>query len=480
MAGKPLYDMVVLLPGITGSVLQKNGKDVWAISGQAAWRGLRSLGGSLQELRLQGDDPGGIVASRLIPDAHVVPGLVKIDGYTATAKMVADTFDVVPGSIDTPRPANFIEVPYDWRLDNRINARRLSDLVSDRLRRWREYSHNPDARVIFLAHSMGGLVARYHLEVLEGWRDCRALITFGTPYRGSLNALSFLANGYKRLFVDLTEVMRSFPSVYQLLPIYKALRVGKDYVRVAETTGLPGVDPARAMDALNFHREIEAKVTEHRKDAEYLENGYVIVPVVGTRQPTKQSATLAEGRLTVAADLPAWIDPLLADGDGTVPRASAIPIELSDAYRDSFAPERHGSLQRNRSVLDDIRGRLEQMQVRGLREIRGPEESPAAAERPAIALDVDDLYLSGEPVTLRARLINVDRSPGPLRARVEPVDAPGAAGPPVLDFVEAAGGWTLVLPDLPPGLYRVEVRTAKAGAGAPPPVHDLFEVAGVD
>jgi hypothetical protein len=478
MAGKPLHDMVVLVPGITGSVLQKNGKDIWAISGQAAWRWLRSLGDSLQELRLEGDDPGGIVATRVMPDAHVVPGLVKIDGYSATAKMVADTFDIVAGSIQDARPANFIEFPYDWRLDNRINARRLAELVSDRLPRWREHSHNPAARVVFLCHSMGGLVARYYLEVLEGWRDCRALITFGTPYRGSLNAFNFLANGYKRLFVDLTEVMRSFPSAYQLLPIYKALRVGEEYVRIAETKGVPGVELARAQDALAFHREIEAKVTEHRKDADYFDKGYVIVPVVGTRQPTMQSAVLAGGRVTVGPELPSWIDPLLADGDGTVPRASAIPIELSDAYRDSFAPERHGSLQRNQSVLDDVRGRLEQMQVRGLREVRAPEESPAAAERPAIALDLDDLYVAGEPVTLRARLVNVQRPPGPLRVRVEPVDAPAAAPAPMVELAEAADGWTLELEGLQPGLYRVQVRTAKAGPLAPPPVHDLFEVAG--
>jgi len=70
--------------------------------------------------------------------------------------------------------------------------------------------------------------------------------------------------------------------------------------------------------------------------------------------------------VTAGPELPAWIDPLLAGGDGTVPRLSAIPIELSDAYRDSFVPERHGSLQRNRSVLDDVRGRLEQMQGRSV------------------------------------------------------------------------------------------------------------------
>ena len=433
-------------------------------------------GDSLQDLRLKGKDPGGIIAARVMPDAHVVPGLVKIDGYSATTKMVADTFDIVPGSIRDARPANFIEFPYDWRLDNRINARRLATLVADGLPRWREHSGNPNARVIFLAHSMGGLVVRYFLEVLEGWRDCRALITFGTPYRGSLNALNFLANGYKRLFMDLSEVMRSFPSMYQLLPIYPALRVGEDYVRVAEAGRVPGVEAAWAEDALAFHREIEAKVDEHRKDHEYLDKGYVIVPVVGTRQPTLQSAVLAGGRLTPGVELPSWIDPLLADGDGTVPRASAIPIELSDAYRDSFVPERHGSLQRNRAVLDDVRGRLEQMQVRGLGEIRAPEESPAAGERPAIAVDLDDLYVAGEPVMLRARLINVQGSPGPLRARIESVDAPIAAAAPALEFTEAAEGWTLALEELPPGLYRAEVRGAKAGPLAPPPVHDLFEV----
>lgn len=478
MARKRLDHMVILLPGITGSVLQKNGKDVWAISGQAAWQWLTSLGSSLQELRLNGGDPEEIVATRVMPDAHVVPGLVKIDGYTAMARMVSNTFEVVPGSVLNARPANFVEFPYDWRLDNRVNARRLADLASDRLRRWREYSHNPSARVILLAHSMGGLIARYYLEVLEGWRDCRALITFGTPYRGSLNALDFLANGYKHLFVDLTEVMRSFPSMYQLLPIYKALRVDENYMRVAETTGVPGIERARAEDGLTFHREIETKVAEHRRDADYLDNGYVIVPVVGTRQPTMQSAVLAEGRVSVGLELPLWIDPLLADGDGTVPRSSAIPIELSDAYRDSFAPERHGSLQRNGAILDDIRGRLEQMQVRGLREVRAPEESHAAAEQPAIALGLDDLYLGGELVTLHAQLVNVEQSPGPLRARVEPVDAHVASPMPIVEFVEDAEGWTLVLEGLAPGLYRVEVRTARAGPLAPPPVHDLFEVVG--
>jgi pimeloyl-ACP methyl ester carboxylesterase len=478
MAKKPLRDMVVLLPGITGSVLQKGKTDVWAISGKAIWRWLASAGGSLQDLRLKDADPGGITASRLMPDAHVVPGLVKIDGYAATAQMIRDTFDVVPGSLTDHGPSNFIEFPYDWRLDNRIHGRRIEMLIKERLPEWRKYSGNSQARVIFLAHSMGGLVARHYLEVLEGWRNCRALITFGTPYRGSLNALDFLANGYKKLFVDLTDVMRSFPSIHQLLPIYKVLRVDGKYVRVAETSRVPGVDETLAKDALAFHREIEDKVNAHRKENDYHDEGYAILPVVGTRQPTLQSGVLADGRVTVSAELPPGVDPILADGDGTVPRASAIPIELSDAYRDSFAPERHGSLQCNRAILDDVRGRLEQMQVRGLREVRAPEESPAASDRPAIAFDLDDLYMPGEPVTLKARLVNVTRPVGTLQARIEAVDAPAGASM-SLPFIETPEGWIAETETLPPGLYRAEVRTTAGGPWAPPPVHDLFEVAPV-
>ena len=56
---------------------------------------------------------------------------------------------------------------------------------------------------------MGGLVARYFIEALGGWEVTRALITFGTPYRGSVNAIDFLAHGFKKgigpFKVDLSE-----------------------------------------------------------------------------------------------------------------------------------------------------------------------------------------------------------------------------------------------------------------------------------
>ena len=55
--GTPVSDVIVLLPGITGSVLQKDGDDVWAFSGGAAVQALTSLGRSIKDLELDGDDP---------------------------------------------------------------------------------------------------------------------------------------------------------------------------------------------------------------------------------------------------------------------------------------------------------------------------------------------------------------------------------------------------------------------------------------
>jgi pimeloyl-ACP methyl ester carboxylesterase len=478
MAKSRIRDVVVLLPGITGSVLQKNGVDVWAISGKAIAKALFSLGRSLQELQLNGDDPDiddlgdGIRATRLMPDAHLVPGLVKIDGYSSVTQLITERFNVVQGSPDEDKPANFFEFPYDWRRDNRVAARKLKRLVDKHLPKWREYSGAKDAKVILVAHSMGGLVSRHYLECMDGWRDCRALVTFGTPYRGSVNALGFLANGYKKAFVDLTDVLRSCTSVYQLLPIYPMLRISNDWMRVAETGAIPGIDQEAAKMALKFHREIEGKVKEREKAG----GGYPIIPVVGVCQPTLQSARFAEGKVAVMGELPDRIDSGLQDGDGTVPRLSAIPIELSDAFRETFVPGRHASLQRHDQVLRDLYQRITQMQVQGLEAIRAPEVRPDLEQRAALSIDLDDMYVAGEPVTLRARLLNAAEPPDGLISRVEPVDPPGSAG----DYEfhgNADDGWRLEIVDCRPGLYRVEVRTRKAGLRAPTPIEDLFELA---
>ncbi|NET56769.1 MAG: hypothetical protein F6K47_11565 [Symploca sp. SIO2E6] len=299
------------------------------------------------------------------------------------------------------------------------------------------------------------------------------MFTFGTPYRGSVDAVNFIANSYKQLFLDLTEVLRSLPSVYQLMPIYKVLRIGEEYHRIAEVDNLPNVVKAKAENALAFHREIEAAVTANQNNGDYWKS-YKIIPIVGTQQPTMQSVSLENGQLLVNSTLPKGIDLELASGDGTVPYLSAIPIELSQEYRETYIAERHGSLQNNPRVLQELRDRLKATQIKSF-DIRGPEVSPAAAERAAISLGLDDLYLADEPVRLSARLIHGEQRFGNLKAEITSVT--GDVKPLNLEFQQQGQDWELLLDDLAAGLYRVRVHTDSSNSEAPTPVQDLFEVA---
>jgi len=472
----PMKDMIIILPGILGSILRKDGKDLWAVSGQAIGPIFTNPNAALDRLTLGQDDPeaeslgDGVEATAIMPDVHLVPGLWKIDGYTKTARLVTDNFAVIPGDIyhdPVDKPANFYTFPYDWRRDNRASARILQRLVGQRLSCWRQYSGAQDARVIFMAHSMGGLVARYYLEVLEGWQTSRALFTFGTPYRGSLNAVNFLANGYKKLFLNLTEVMRSFTSVYQLLPIYQAININGEYYRVAEASGLPHIDPLRAQDALAFHREIEAAVTRHLTQEAY-RTGFTTLPIAGVHQPTLQSASLVKGQLTASEDLPAVLQGRadLGDGDGTVPKVSAIPLERSGQLDNFFIAEQHGGLQNQPQVLDNLLNVLRIGQF-NLEAVRG--EAPATA----IGLSLEDLYLTTEPVRLWVRLIGLAMGE-PLTATVESV----TGDRPALHFTltNQGQGGELAIADLPTGLYRVTVQMQNPRPPAPTPVHGVFEV----
>ncbi|MFK8185278.1 MAG: lecithin--cholesterol acyltransferase [Phormidesmis sp.] len=483
VAKAPMKDMVILLPGITGSVLQKDGKDLWAVSGKAIWSVLKETESTISALELINDDPDlddlghGIRATRLIEDTHLVPGLVKIDGYTQASRLITDNFDVTIGDIyndPEDKAANFYHFPYDWRRDNRVNARILKTLINKRLKCWREKSGAPYAKVILIAHSMGGLISRYYLEVLQGWRDARVLFTFGTPYRGSINGLNFVSNGYKQLFLDFTKVIRSFTSAYQLLPIYPVVKIGDKTVRIAETDAIPNVDKARAQDALAFHREIEAAVEKNLQEEDY-KNHFTTVPIVGISQPTMQSAELVDGKIVVSEALPKILQSRmdLASGDGTVPQISAIPIELSSSFNNVFIAESHAALQNQAQILQDIKEKLETVQFSSAVDIR-------SARTNTIGLAVDDLYLPDEPIALRAT-VNSQAEINSLQAIITSVESKDTA----LTFPfeqQSLDQWTLAIEALPAGLYRVAVSAESSSSGAltPSPVHNLFEVVSRD
>jgi hypothetical protein len=487
----PLRDLIVILPGITGSVLQKDGEDFWGVSGQAIWDIFKSGGKTLEALKVKQDDPNasdlgdGVKAIRLVEDVQIIPGLFKVDGYTQTTKMFIENFSsVIQGNIyndPEDKAANLYHFPYDWRRDNRASARILQTLLNQRLKRWREYSGNQKAKVILLAHSMGGLVSRYYLEVLGGWQDCKALFTFGTPYRGSLNAVDFLANGYKKAIFDLSEALRSMNSVYQLLPRYKVLKIGNDFHRIAESpVTLPNIDLAKAKDALNFHNEIDDAADTNKKDPSY-QNTFVTCPIVGVQQPTKQSAELLNGTISTNETLPTWLSNRshLSDGDGTVPQVSATPVQMNDlellAITDYIA-ETHGSLQKQPNILENLLKVIQAAETITQSDVRGSLESVIRGKRSGqkgIGLSLDDLYLTNEPITLRAK-VSEGASFNQLTAEITSVNSDR---PPIIgNFTLENGTWVMATDNLAGGLYRVKVQTDNASSEAPNPVHDVFAV----
>ncbi len=498
----PMRDMIVILPGIMGSVLQKDGTDLWNVSRQAFWQVVRSFGNRLQDLRLEGDDPSGgdigdgIKPTRLITDSYMIPafgGFGKlVDGYNRTSELITKNFDsITKGNIyndPEEKAANFYHFPYDWRRDNRANANILKKLLDKRLKRWQESSVNNNAKVILLAHSMGGLISRYYLEVLGGWQDCKALFTFGTPYRGSVNAINILANGFKKGPIDfgemlkLNEVIPTLTSIYQLLPRYRALQIDNDFYRIAQSPDdLPNIDRAKATDAFNFHEEIDNAADANYKNSMY-RSSFVTCPIVGVQQPTMQSAKLVNGVITVSEDLPTWLSDrsYLKEGDGTVPRVSATPVQMNDREKLSivdYIAETHGALQNQPDVLLNLLKGLQVAETASSKDVRGSVENVARGTRggiKGIGLSLEDLYLVKEPITFQAKVSGEGRSFNSLTAEIICV----SEDRPVItrNFVSENETWLMTMDALEAGLYKVKVQTDNSSEDAPKPVHDLFSV----
>lgn len=458
-------DVVVLLPGISGSTLSKDGKVVWGADLGGIWRVIKSGGDSIRSLALtHGDDPAeddidGVEATSLIPDLHLIPGLWKIDGYSKVGNCLVERLKLKRGQ-------NFFEFPYDWRRDNRVASRKLGLFARQKLKAWRETSGATGAKLVFVAHSMGGLVARGFMDGPdEGWRDTRALITLGTPHRGSLNALGYLANGFTKgvgpLRLDLADTMRTFTGLYQLLPRYPCIDRGDSkLLRVSETPGLPNIDPGRAKASLEFYEDLERSHMRSAAQLDYDAQAPRWFPVMGTFQPTKQSAQFGGESLALLETRCGKDD----GGDGTVPRASATPMHMADEWVGMLANQLHGSLQNDDAVLEHVVAVVAGLDIK-FSSYRAKFE---------VALDLADVYAADAPVTLRAKA-----EPAVSTLELDLYDASEPAGRETvrlgqITLHETGDGGLAKEVSLGEGAYRV----VAGGTASVAPVADCFMVVG--
>ncbi|MGX9181894.1 lipase/acyltransferase domain-containing protein [Mesorhizobium sp. BHbdii] len=389
-----MSDLVIVLPGISGSVLAKDGKAIWNASLAATWR--MKFGDIMNQIRLTGpedeslDDLGdGIAASALVDNITIVPGLEKLGGYSILTQALLSRGTLKPGR-------NLFHFAYDWRRSNRVSSRKLARMAHERLARWRAQSGDEQAQIVFVAHSMGGLVARHFVECMEGWKITRSIIAIGTPFRGSGNSLSSLCNGYKLGFgpatiADATEALRSFDSCYQLLPTYPFITTSTDAnpVRVSEID-LPNLSRMRAIHAVEFHQEISHAQETNASMEQYAAKPPLIRPVVGIEQPTTESATLIGSGLVMKENHPSGTHL----GDGTVPRVSAVPTGLGMHYC-TYVPNTHSCLQSDDATIDHLHGVLTERSIE--------DDAFRVTGANTIGLKVGDVHLANERFVVSAK-----------------------------------------------------------------------------
>jgi pimeloyl-ACP methyl ester carboxylesterase len=432
-------DAVVVVPGIMGSELVDvtTGETLWGLRDPRwylkAWAG----GSALRALALTDAERGGTYGRvRAI-------GLLR---FPAFAPMLRG-FEPYGWLLDgirraTVDPAAVAEFAYDWRLPVSHNAALLADFADAHLTAWRAHPrHVPadDTRVVIVAHSMGGLVAR-HLAAIPGAADLvRAVVTLGTPFYGAAKAAVLLSSGRGGPLplprARLCELARTLPGVYDLLPTYRSVDAGTEARRLepADVRALGGDEELAAESFARAARVAQVALPGH-------------VQVVGAHQPTMQSLTLDAGvalgqQYTCKPIAGGGIERVDLAGDGTVYRESA---QLQAVAAMPLA-QSHGAIAKSNEAIIAVVDALTDRRT-------GPWLG--AGE---IGLDVPDLVQPGAPFT-----VEVSGVEHPLEVSCRIVDTASDRMVQVVPLQRIDGriaGRTAVGA---PGVYRVEA----AGGGA--------------
>jgi len=343
---KAIDHLIVIVPGIMGSrLVDADGNEIWGTGAGTIIKSIVRLGRNFDRLRLpdgigDNDPEDGISAPSMLDLPHMLAKLFGADGYGRLVDWLGSRFVIQSGVA-----GNLVTFPYDWRLSNRLNAARLEQRVVPALEAWRQTSKKPDAKILFITHSMGGLVARWFIEKRGGRELTHRLITLGTPYRGSIEALTRLSNGFSPKLgpfeIKLSEIVRSLPSAYQLLPTYKCIDTGKGMEPIAGRD-VANLETARVADAMQFHADLLEGALQP--------GGPKIHALKGIDQPTSQSVRATPDGLEA-------IDAYQGEdfrGDGTVPRMSSHPPEWEDdAYAAVFG-QQHATLQSDKNAYRQL------------------------------------------------------------------------------------------------------------------------------
>ncbi len=347
--GNERQHLVVVLPGIGGTRLvdpERTERVVW----DAALPDVANV--LIRPDVLSLDRYPALRPQGLIRSKKLFGPWGKIDGYERLLNTLRNLPGVVLDDGTSPHPvlhANVVAIGYDFRLGVAKAVEHLHAALMPRLRTLWPTPDDRRGRVIFVAHSMGGLVARSWLAQDGNAALCRELITLGTPHRGAPKALDILANGVDiggmRRAGGTLRLLRSWQGVYDLLPTEPEIAdvTGTD-ITWRKAYSLPlGWNQRLAQAACAVHADIAAgwgRMPTQMRPSVQARIGF-------GHHETLRACTWDGERVAVTTDAPQrpglgqWVTD---EGDGTVPVLSGIPAELRETPLGWKAPLRHGQI----------------------------------------------------------------------------------------------------------------------------------------
>ena len=456
-----LTDLIVVLPGIGGSTLNDSkGRPVWS---QKLHATASTVLRHVDRLDIDSDlRPSGILWNLSALPWMSVPGYDKLDEYL---RRLCDLDDRdVDVSIEHAEPnllARLVYFPYDFREPTTLTAERLAWDLDRRLK-----ALGPNTRVVIIGHSMGGLVARWWWSKFRGYKVCRRLITVGTPHRGSPKAMDWLVNGVaiggqwadtasRTLLPDVTQVLRGWPSIYELLPRYPAVLTQSGPTYPHQLSFTSDDFRKRAAGAYAEHLALESAVATAIGEGDSESRQVLALYSIGHATPSR--ATSTDKALFVTKEDPEWLPNVGWMGDGTVPAISAIPIEHSegedvDHYR-RFAPESHIAMTTSRTLFEYLRVLFSD----SLSPVRGRE-----IENLWFGFDHDDVLQIDESAPIGVRLWGGHSGhESPRLSLLAPEERRFAES---IKMDKTADGWSAWITPRSQGMYRVKVEVDNLGS----------------